>query len=203
MLVFIDESGDPGFKLGRGSTAVFVMALVAFKTADEGIVTRDAIDTLAKRLRISGEFKFSGSRPEVRDAFFACVNPCSFCVRAIVIRKDKIYSKNLRTNKEKFYSFFVKSMLSFDNGLLKNARVIIDGSGDLEFKRELKAYLRRYLEKGSLKSIKFKSSTNDRLVQLADMCVGAIARSYRRDRSDANRWRSMLEQKIENVWNFR
>jgi hypothetical protein len=203
MLVFIDKSGDPGFKVGRGSTAVFVMALVAFKTADEGIVTRDAIDALAKRLRIGGEFKFSGSRPEVRDAFFACISPCSFCVRAIVVRKELIYSNILRADKERFYSFFVKSMLSFDNGLLKNARVIIDGSGDLEFKRELKAYLRRYLETGSLESIKFKNSTNDRLVQLADMCVGAIARSYRRDRSDANRWRSMLEPKIENVWPFR
>ena len=28
MLVFIDDSGDPGFKLDRGSTPVFVIACV-------------------------------------------------------------------------------------------------------------------------------------------------------------------------------
>jgi hypothetical protein len=31
-----------------------------------------------------------------------------------------------------------------------------------------------------------------------DMCVGAVARSYRNDRSDPNRWRAM----IEDLWEF-
>jgi hypothetical protein len=31
MLVFIDESGDPGFRLEKGSSPVFVAALVAFR----------------------------------------------------------------------------------------------------------------------------------------------------------------------------
>jgi hypothetical protein len=31
MLVFIDDSGDPGFKLDRGSTPFFVIALVIFE----------------------------------------------------------------------------------------------------------------------------------------------------------------------------
>ena len=30
MLVFIDESGDAGFKLDRGSTNVFAVAMVVF-----------------------------------------------------------------------------------------------------------------------------------------------------------------------------
>jgi hypothetical protein len=32
MLVFIAESGDPGFKLKKGSTPIFIIALVAFRT---------------------------------------------------------------------------------------------------------------------------------------------------------------------------
>lgn len=30
MIVFIDESGDPGFKIESGSSEVFVLALVVF-----------------------------------------------------------------------------------------------------------------------------------------------------------------------------
>lgn len=30
MLVFLDDSGDPGFKVGKGSTPCFVIALVIF-----------------------------------------------------------------------------------------------------------------------------------------------------------------------------
>ncbi len=203
MLIFIDESGDPGFKVNKGSTAAFTAALVAFKARDQARRTQEAIEATAARLRISPEFKFSKCRAEVRDAFFAAVLPFDFCVRAIVVQKAKIYSPHLRTNKERFYSFFVKSMLKFDNGLLQSARIVIDGSGDREFKRELNTYFRRHLGEGKVKSVTFSDSRSDRLVQLADMCVGAIARSYKEDRTDAHRWRDMLKPKIEDVWDFK
>jgi hypothetical protein len=70
MLLFIDESGDPGFKLARGSTEVFVVVLVAFQNSDGCNAAVKAIEGLALRLRISDEFKFNKSRHEVRDAFF-------------------------------------------------------------------------------------------------------------------------------------
>jgi hypothetical protein len=203
MLIFIDESGDPGFKLARGSTAVFVAALVAFNDVDQSKACQSAIDRLAVRLGIAREFKFSKSRPEVRDAFFKTVLPFDFRVRAIVVKKERIYSRHLRSEKEAFYSFFVKSMLRFDDGLLKDATIIIDGSGDREFRRQLGSYLRRHLGGGRLKAVRFSNSANDRLVQLADMCAGAIARSYRPDRSDAGQWREMLRPKIDDVWPFK
>ena len=94
-------------------------------------------------------------------------------------------------------------MLSFDRGLLQGTTVIIDGSGDRTFKRELKSYLRKRLEPGALKDVRFSNSQSDRLVQLADMCAGAIARSYKEDRDFAGRWREMLRHKTDDVWEFR
>jgi hypothetical protein len=202
MLVFIDESGDPGFKLNKGSTAVFTAALVAFRDVEQARAAQVAVDATAARLHVQPEFKFSKCRPEVRDAFFEAVHPFEFNVRAIVVQKARIHSTHLKSEKEAFYSFFVKSMLKFDEGLLEAARVIIDGSGDRDFKREMGAYFRRHLGKGKVKSIQFSNSAGDRLVQLADMCAGAIARSYKNERSDRNRWRDMLGQKIEHVWEF-
>jgi hypothetical protein len=135
VLVFIDESGDPGFKVQRGSTPDFTAALVAFQDVEQALLAQRAIEATAFRLRVYPEFKFSKCRPEVRDAFFAAVLPYDFCVRAIAVKKEKIYSPHLRTNKEGFYSFFVKSMLKYDDGLLSQARIVIDGSGDRLFKR--------------------------------------------------------------------
>ncbi|MGJ0452113.1 MAG: DUF3800 domain-containing protein [Methylocystis sp.] len=64
-------------------------------------------------------------------------------------------------------------------------------------------YLHRHCASGAIKDIRFANSSNDRLIQLVDMCAGAIARSYKRERSDARRWRDMLGPKIEDVWEFR
>jgi Protein of unknown function (DUF3800) len=202
MLVFIDESGDPGFKVRRGSTPDFTAALVAFQDVEQARLTQKAIETTAARLRVFPEFKFSKCRPEVRDAFFAAVLPYDFCVRAIVVRKEKLYSPHLRTNKESFYSFFVKSMLKYDGGLLSEAQIIIDGSGDRLFKRQIGAYFRTHLG-DRIRHIRFANSRSDPLVQLADMCVGAIARSYKEHRSDAKRWREMIRPKTENIWEFK
>jgi hypothetical protein len=122
------------------------------------------------------------------------------CIRSA--QKARIFSVHLRPEKEAFYSFFVKSMLKLDDGPLKAAKVIIDGSGDRVFKREMGAYFRRHLGAGKVKSIQFSNSTSDRLVQLADMCAGAIARSFNHERRDRNRWRDMLGPKVEHVWEF-
>lgn len=203
MHIFIDESGDSGFKTAAGSSAVFVAALVAFNDGDRARAADDAIKAYAAATNFKGEFKFNKTRAEIKDGFFGTVAHCDFRVRAIVVEKELIYSELLRTKKESFYSFFLKSMLKFDNGLLRDARVKIDGSGDRAFKQELEVYLKRHCQERAIREIKFVNSKCDRLIQLADMCVGAIARSYRTDRTDADRWRKMLARKIDNIWEFR
>lgn len=88
--------------------------------------------------------------------------------------------------------------------ILSNAVVKIDGKGSKYFKRGCSAYLRKEMPEGKVKTIKFSDSESDVLIQLADMVVSAYARPYNNPtKEDAYRWRNMLEQKIENVWNFR
>src|SRR5690606_33478021 len=123
-----------------------------------------------------GEFKFSKTRDDIRDLYFDAVRNCPFTVRAIVVRKDLIYSSNLKSDKETFYEFFVKQMLRHDGGRLANAKVVIDGSGDREFRRNLSNAIRKRIRDGAVRSCSFSNSKNDTLVQLADMCVGAIGR---------------------------
>lgn len=187
MLVFIDESGDAGFKLDKGSTPIFVAAMVIFATAEDAARTAEAIENSRARQLHKPEFKFSKCSDDIRDEFCRTVARCPFSIRAIAVRKEVIYSPRLKADKERFYEYFVKQMMAWDGGMLRDARVIIDGSGDRSFRRDLNSALRRRMAEGAIRDVRFKDSHRDVLVQLADMCAGAIARSYRKDRHTPHR----------------
>src|SRR4051794_17111577 len=141
MLVFIDESGDAGFKVDRGASPIFVAAMVIFMDSASAAETNRRIEESEARRCHKPEFKFNKCSNDVRDKFFSVARWCPFKVRRIVIRKEVIHSPRLRADKEKFYEYFVKMMMKHDNGILCNARVTIDGSGDREFRRNLSSTL--------------------------------------------------------------
>ncbi len=87
MLVFIDESGDPGFKLERGSTPIFAAAMVTFANSEDARATEYRVRNLLDKLHAHPEFKFNKSSDERRDAFFNGVADCPLRVRAIVVEK--------------------------------------------------------------------------------------------------------------------
>jgi len=76
----------------------------------------------------------------------------------------------------------------------------LDGSGGRDFQRALNTYLRRELG-ARIKDVKMSDSERDPLMQLADMCIGAITRAER-DREDRERWKLMLKSRIADVWHF-
>jgi len=177
--------------------------MVILKDGDAALLTQAAIERARQRSGHRSQFKFSRCSEDVRDVFFECVASAPFTVRAIVVEKSRIYSPALRANAELFYSFFVKLLGEHDGGTLRDAVVRIDGSGDRHFRRALSSYLRREVGPGKIRDFRMSDSKKDSLIQLADMCVGAIARSYRGEvRTDANRWRSMLSKRIANIWEF-
>lgn len=202
MLVFIDESGCPGFKLKRGSEPVFGIGMVILRNGADARSTERTIRAVRERLHHKTEFKFSKSRDELRDAFFKAVVRCPFNFRALIVRKNILYNRLLRTNTDSFYSYFTKMLLKYDAGALTEARVRIDGSGSQEFQRALSSYLRRELGH-RIKDVKMADSARDPLMQLADMCIGAVTRAEREDRENADRWRNMLAPRIADIWHFR
>ncbi len=206
MLVFMDESGDPGFKLGKGSSDVFVLAMVVFREPTDAQAASSMVVAAQSRNKIKPEWKFSKSSNDARDDFFGSISGARFDCRAIVIRKDAIRSENLRTRPRRFYNFFTRQICEHDGGLLQNAHIVIDGSGERAFKQELQSYMRQNLPPGTIRKMSFKDSEKDPLVQLADMCAGAIARSYASERrKEGRRWREILARngQISDIWEFR
>jgi hypothetical protein len=202
MLVFIDESGCPGFKFSMGSDRVFGLCMVIFNRGEEARATQKVIQDLRNERGHKTEFKFSKSSSGLRDAFFRAVAPCPFRVRALIVRKDLIYSGHLRQNHKSFYRYFIKMLMKHDNGALRGAEVRIDGSGSQEFQLALGTYLREGMA-NRISDVRMSDSAGDSLVQLADMCIGAITRADRSDREDRDRWLRMLAPRVANIWHFR
>lgn len=205
MLVLIDESGDPGFRMTQGSTSHFVVAMVIFDDFETAEATSAAIGSLRRELRVKPEFKFTKVAHPVKDRFFADISRFPFRVRAILVDKSAVQSPELRTETESFYNFFLRQLLQHDGGAMQGANVKVDGSGDAEFKKELSAYLRRQLREGQIEKFTFVDSRKDNLIQLADMCAGAINRAHRNDLRRDQTWYRALGRagRIDDLWPFR
>ncbi|MHB1680763.1 MAG: DUF3800 domain-containing protein [bacterium] len=207
MIIFIDDSGDPGFKVGKGSSAVFVIALIIFDDPLDAEETALKIKRLKQKLNKSEkfEFKFNKCSKDFRCMFLDTVAGSNFRIRAIVMSKNNIYGKELRKSKESFYNYSIKMVLKHSDGTIKNAKIRIDGHGDRNLKQAMNNYLRKELnspEKTIFTNLKIIDSKENVLIQLADMVAGAIHRSYYDDKTDKNLYKDKITGKIENEWKF-
>jgi hypothetical protein len=203
MLVLIDESGCAGFKLSKGSTAYFIIGMIIFESFDVAQHTSLAIENLRLSLGVKPEFKFSKLSDKYRDIFFDEIANFDFKIQVLVVNKLAVYNDHFKTDKNSFYHYFVKNLIKYDDGILVNASIKIDGSGDKDFKKTLQSYLRKELTPGKVKKFRFVDSKRDNLIQLADMIVGAIARSYKADKEDPMRWKEKITNKIIKIWEFK
>jgi len=203
MLVFIDESGDTGRKIGKGSSQYFIVVLVMFEENDDAIACDQRIALLHKELHlpVTYEFKFNKMRKDTRMAFLRAVSPYDFFYFGIVINKDpKKLTGTGFSVKESFYKYACSLVFSHAKPNLKNAIVVIDGSGSRAFKRELQSYLKRKVG-DPIKKVKIQSSHSNNLIQLADVVAGSLHRSYTQ-KDDRNDYRPLLkprEIKVQ-VW---
>ncbi len=85
-----------------------------------------------------------------------------------------------------------------------SAKVFLDGRKNRELGRRLETYLRQQCndeERQVIADFRFAPKGNA-LIQLADMVVGALARSYYADKRNAATYRAILEPRLCDVWEF-
>lgn len=203
MLVFIDDSGDTGFKFERGSSRYFVISLLIFDDDLEAEKMSVAIKQLKRDIGIGDheEFKFNKSRDKNRELFLQTINQFQFRVRSLVVEKEVLYSPELH-KKESFYAYFIKQVLKFSGSTILEAKIRIDGSGDRAFKKNFVSYLRKELnskDKVIMKQCRFVDSKSDVLIQAIDMIAGSIRRSHE---NRENKFRNIIKSHIEDEWNF-
>lgn len=201
MLVFIDESGDPGLKLEQGSSKYFTVALVVFEENDEALACDQKIELLKRELgwKPGSEFHFKNNSDRVRKAFLQAVAPYNFFYYGIVLNKDpkKLWGDGFR-DKQSFYKYACGLVFENAKPKLSEATVIIDASGSLDFKNQLTKYLRRKLNEQEdsqskiINNVKMQRSESNNLLQLADYVAGVINRSISNKKKYADDYQKLI-----------
>lgn len=188
--VYLDDSGDGGFKFGSGSSSHLVMAACVFHSPEDLSAAVQMIEDCASRNRLSREFKYSRTADRFKDCFFSCVAPATFSVRAIIIDKSIIYSEKLRSSPSALKSYAIRQLLTRNYGQLRDAKIFIDGQDTKAFGMEDSAYLMRMVNReqpGTISQVRHVDSNASRPIQLADMIAGAINCSVRTHRPSSDR----------------
>lgn len=209
MIIFIDESGDAGFKVIKGSSESFVIVLVIFDNEIDAETTAKTIDDFKDKHRESlrSEIKFNKLKKSKRLAFLNIIKDSKFRIRAIVVQKEFIETSNIKTDSKFYYKFFLRQLLEHNSDTLIDAKLRLDGSGESKFKKAMNVYLRQNLnnktKKRIIRDIQFVNSRNNPLIQLADMIAGSIHRYYQKDKNDSKVYKQIIKERIEEEWIFK
>lgn len=200
MLVFVDESGDSGLKLGKGSSEFFVLTLVIFNVNEKANTSDSAIDGIRTDLNLSErtEFKFNKLNDKGRRYFLSAVSNLAFMYFSVVINKANLTGKGFGF-KEPFYKYVCSMAFNNCKEYLEDATIVIDGSGSREFRQQLQTYIKGKINdkndvRNRIKKVKIEDSKKNNLLQLADMVCGAVARSYT-SKKDEPSYRSLIKSR--------
>jgi hypothetical protein len=203
MFVYLDESGDTGFRFEQGSSRYFVVMLLL---VDDPIPLQTAVGDLRDRLGFAAdnEFKFYSSSHDVRLSFLRMLRRQDFVVRALVIDKTRMTRPHMR-KRETFYNYLVRMILEHDNSTISDAMVVLDESvKSKKSKQQLATYLRKALNMDprapKVRGVRYHDSRSDNLIQVADMVCGAIYAKYHR--GDDTYYRE-IGVKVGNLWEWR
>ncbi len=85
MIIFIDESGDPGFKTNRGASRYFVLAALVIE--DIEVIPSICSDRELKKISCNGEIKFSKTNKKlVKNALRIL---CKYSIKIYALTLDK------------------------------------------------------------------------------------------------------------------
>jgi len=98
---------------------------------------------------------------------------------------------------ETIYLYAIKELLT--KLKLNKPTIVIDGVTNKKYIQFARTYLRKALRQHGVEKCKigFVDSRKDVVVQLADIIVGSIARSYNKNKPDHSDYLQLLETKIK------
>lgn len=210
MHVFIDDSGDGGFKVGHGSTSHLVMSACVFREPKQLEELKRITELCKARHRFDREVKFNKTKDAFKEDYFAAIGRLQFVIRAVCIEKNGIYSGHLRSNPSAFKSHAIRQLLTHTAGTVHRAKVVVDGQDTKAFGIPDRAYLLRMANKDNietLRDVEFADSKLNVGLQLADMTAGAINAARRTHKPADQRYLDMLDGRFPfptgSLWDFR
>ncbi|MGH9899117.1 MAG: DUF3800 domain-containing protein, partial [Pyrinomonadaceae bacterium] len=200
MLVFIDESGDTGFKFGSGSSDYLTITLLIFKDHEVAQLADERISALRCEWRYDEKFEFHFNKLDHkrRIDFLKTLTKYDFCHYNFVMNKQKLLSNNLK-KKDQLYNYTCRVLFENAGDTLNDAIVVMDKHGSQDSKHQFDSYIKTCMKQGILKEkairkIKMQDSKNNNLLQLADMICGAVARKFS-GKKDADTYYKLIKHR--------
>jgi hypothetical protein len=201
--VFIDESGDPGFKLEAGASANFVISCVIFNKADaiEGATLKMNELRILMKKKEGYEFKFNKMSKKERLQAMRVMRGLGFSFKAICVRKEDVKSQEIISQKSKLFNYLIKIVIKRSGLDFSNSIIIIDGKIDRIFKKEFTSQVRKIVKTNKKKNIKIKlrDSGGSLPIQLADLIAGAVNCFYTK-RTDSKIYLTVVKRQKDKVW---
>jgi len=200
--LFLDWSGDVGFKFGRGSSEYLVLALVS--STDYGQV-RKTLAFFRKKLGLSPlfEFHYKQTPPEVKEVFFDVLTGLPFSSEILVVHKPSLPPSFARMRETEIYGHFVSELvLRTDQTVMAEALLLVDAQrSDIVLVRGIRVAVSRALEGAEvayrLRKVKARPAREEDGIQIADMMAGAMADRLKGERD----YLAELEERLS-VWYY-
>lgn len=176
--LWIDESGDCGFKFDKGSSRfLIIVAVYAIGNIENVISKVEALKT-RRSLHASFEFKFSRCRDALKRECLRMIAELPIAYKAIVVDKKNVKAPALALHPRELYFEAVRRLLYDNNPPLAHAILIIDEAVAKIHHREWGGLLRQYVSRKIIQKVRQIRSQGDCMIQIADMIAGSIARLY-------------------------
>lgn len=199
--LWIDESGDCGFKFDRGSSRFLLITAIYLIGENKINNIEEMVSELKTKLKLTKdyEFKFSRCKNEFKKEFFEIIVKLPLQYKAIIVDKKILKPSDLRFQPQQLYCELVRRLLYDNNPPIEKAILIIDEAVAKIHHKEFNRVLKKYLSKNIVKKIRQKRSKNDIFIQIADMIAGTIFRKY--EKND-DRYYQMIKNKEKIIIEF-
>ena len=197
MYVFVDESGDAGYKFESGSSRYFVVACLLIDHAEQADCLREELAKLKTSLnwKPESEFKFSKMKFDFQRLVLSSVDFSSINVQVFYL--DKAQCRQIVAPPWLTHVQMLRLCLQRLEPELRHAVVKIDGATGSSHKGVLKDIR----PKGSvdrseraIRSLRLVRSESEILIQLADMVAGVARRSLEGTGVTQSRYAAVLKR---------
>lgn len=169
MLLFCDESGDPGLPMEPGASAYFAVGILCCRDGEEAARLARVQEGLRAGLGWRGEFKWSKMPIEVRMDYLTGMAPMLRSYRVAIWDKQPVV---LRSHFRPEVEVMRVCMDSFEH--IETAdRIVIDGERDARRSSEIRMAL-------GVREIRMERSHACPQLRMADMLVGFHAYTCRK-----------------------
>lgn len=210
MHVFLDESGDIGYKFGKGSTELFLMVAACFANDAEMGQCDDNLARLRVDLgwTVNREFHFSDCSRDERRLFFEAAAQCQFAYFAVIVNKRMLASQD---RPKSLYSDTAERLarMVIEGQQRRGIVFVFDNFGGPKTIQELRNRLKqqfnpRKRQRGrrsqpTIKEVRAKGSHAYSQLQVADMLCGAWNLREIQPNSEASAYLARVQHRMVKV----